>query len=177
MLVEAGREILQDDYHGQALKDFVSNGGYVTLTQWQSEEERFQGEWLKYIDKLPEYKVYQNIDGLIIMLSHAGFTPIVGENNTIHFNNNLLWSRSHFNDAWPVGCEDIVVIHGHTPNCYIDEEINETRDAEIELGAYWYCNNHKVCLDTGAVWTDTAVLLDLDDFTEYIIQAEGNDGK
>ena len=58
---------------------------------------------------------------------------------------------------------------------YLNEEVNDKLDAEVELGAYWYCNNHKVCLDTGAYWTDTAILFDLDDFTEYIIQGEVED--
>jgi hypothetical protein len=115
------------------------------------------------------HQIYQNIDGLIIFLSHAGCTPhVIGDELMV--SPDLLWSRTHFREAWAEGCEDIITVHGHTPNCFIDEEINAKLDAEVKLGAYWYNQNHKVCLDTGAYWTDTAVLLDLDDFTEYIIQ-------
>ena len=171
MFVQAGRELLRDDYPGDYTRHHMNQGGYITICGWQGEEERFQGQWLSFLDKLPEYAVYQNIDGLTILLSHAGCTPLV-EEGELYLTGDLLWNRDHFKDNWPVECGNVIVIHGHTPNCFIDEEINQVRDAEVTLGAYWYCNNHKICLDTGAYWSDTAVLLDLDDFTEYIVQGE-----
>ena len=171
MLVDAGRAMLKNNFHSKSVRLLMQNGGYGTLCDWQQEEEKFQDDWLNYIDKLPTYQVYQNVDGLIIFLSHAGCTPyIIGDELMV--SPNLLWDRTHFREAWAKGCENIIVVHGHTPNCFIDEEVNAKLDAEVELGAYWYNENHKVCLDTGAYWTDTAVLLDLDDFTEYIIQGE-----
>jgi serine/threonine protein phosphatase 1 len=171
MLVDAGRAILKDNLHSKSVRLLMQNGGYGTLCDWQQEEEKFQGDWLNYINKLPTYQVYQNVDGLIIFLSHAGCTPhVVGDELMV--SPDLLWNRTHFREAWAKGCEDVITVHGHTPNCFIDEEINAKLDAEVALGAYWYCDNHKICLDTGAYWTDTAVLLDLDDFTEYIIQGE-----
>lgn len=169
MLVDAGRAALEGNYHSKSVRLLMRNEGYGTLCDWQQEEERFQADWLNYIDKLPTYQVYQNIDGLIIFLSHAGCTPhMIGDE--LFFSTDLLWNRTHFREAWAKGCEDVITVHGHTPNCFIDEEINAVRDAEVQLSAYWYNQNHKVCIDTGAYWTDTAVLLDLDDFTEYIIQ-------
>lgn len=171
MLVDAGRAILKGNFHSKSVRLLMQNGGYGTLCDWQQEEERFQKDWLDYINKLPTYQVYKNVDGLIIFLSHAGCTPYVIRNELM-VSSDLLWDRTHFREAWNEGCENIITVHGHTPNCFIDEEVNAKLDAEVELGAYWYNENHKVCLDTGAYWTDTAVLLDLDDFTEYIIQGE-----
>ena len=85
----------------------------------------------------------------------------------------MIWDRKHFTDDWSKNCDDILVVHGHTPNCFVHEFLNpEVRDAEVSLGAYWYCGGHKVCLDTGAFWTNTTVLLDLDTFDEHIFQGE-----
>ena len=75
MLVYAGRDVLEGNYHSKAARLLMRNAGYCTLCDWQQEEEKFQADWLNYIDKLPEYQIYQNIDGLTIFLSHAGCTP------------------------------------------------------------------------------------------------------
>jgi hypothetical protein len=169
MLVRAGREILREDFHGRWVRNLRHNGGYNTLQDWQMEEERFQSEWLNFLDKLPEVEEYVNIDGFRIHLSHAGFTPRTFD----QFETDFLWDRDHFQDKWDsINFPRMIVVHGHTPNCYVDDEINPASDVEIVEGAYWYCDNHKICLDTGAVWSDVAVLLDLDDFTEYIIKGE-----
>lgn len=171
MLVDAGKAVLEGNYHSKSVRLLTRNGGYGTLCDWQQEEERFQADWLNYIDKLPTYQIYQNVNGSIIFLSHAGCTPHrIGDE--LFLSTDLLWNRGHFLEAWAKDCEDVIAVHGHTPNCFIDEEINAKRDAEVKLGAYWYNENHKVCLDTGAYWSNTAVLLDLDDFTEFVIQGK-----
>ena len=40
-------------------------------------------------------------------------------------------------------------------------------------GALWWCDDHKVCLDMGTVWTNMIVVLDLDTFDEHIFSIEG----
>ena len=45
----------------------------------------------------------------------------------------------------------------------------EEKNMDDEVGAFWYCDNHKVNLDVGAVWNDSTVLLNLDTLDEEII--------
>ena len=42
------------------------------------------------------------------------------------------------------------------------------KSIQIDLGALWYCEDHKVCLDTGAWATGYTVLFNLDTFDEHI---------
>ena len=53
------------------------------------------------------------------------------------------------------GCSDLIKCFGADENIY-------------ENGAFWYCNNHKVNIDTGAYASGSIVLLDLDTFDEHI---------
>ena len=177
MLHKAMQEFLsQDDWDMPNYRHLIENGGYKTFEDWMQEEERFKREWLSLLRKLPLYKTYTNDHGLSFLLTHSGCTPIATENNGYSFENSspeLLWNRKHFIDIWDEKLETLVVVHGHTPNCFIDEAIHpEVKDKGVELGAYWYADCHKVCLDTGAVWTDTTVLLNLDTLEEEIIQIE-----
>ena len=110
MLVDAGKAVLEGNYYSKSVRLLMRNAGYGTLCDWQQEEERFQADWLNYIDKLPTYQVYQNIDGLIIFLSHAGCTPhTIGDE--LFFSTDLLWNRTHFREAWAKGCEDVITVH------------------------------------------------------------------
>ena len=152
--------------------ELVMNGGDGTFTSWLNEGAYI--EWANVFRKLPHYTHYFNKDGFWIMLSHAGFTPIKGEDGEIYIPNrrDCLWNRSHFDDEWDEeNFSDVIVVHGHTPIPYqlftSDEQINRWNDP----GAHYYCNNHKINLDCGACWIKATVLLDLDTFDEFIFTA------
>ena len=172
MLVQAGREYYQNDERiGKWGRILFKNGGYETFNDWLSERQDFGLEWLKLLDKLPEEDIYENELGFVIHLSHAGGTPMQNEEGNWVFSDDLIWDRSHFTDIWPIGAGNLICVHGHTPNCYVHEELHpEVEDANIEIGAYWYCNNHKICLDCAAFATDMTVLLNLDTFDEHIFE-------
>ena len=42
------------------------------------------------------------------------------------------------------------------------------KDVKVESGAYYYAKGHKICIDCGAHFTNTTVLLNLDTFEEKI---------
>lgn len=156
MLVSAGREFYEFGFIGLDTQHLYSNGGERTFEQWL--EEDYKKEWLNCLDKLPLQKTYVNKDGFEIILTHAGFTP--GSYQEM----NLLWDRSHFNDEWWNGSRlaKVIIVHGHTPIYYMSEE------EEVEPGAYWYCDNHKINIDNGTYATGFTCLLDLDTFDEHI---------
>lgn len=157
-----------EDFYGPEMTTLLSNGGLNTLQEWSYEEQKHG--WTSYLDKLPLYEKYVNKDGIIIHLSHAGFTPFtsIKEIEII----DLLWDRNHIFDIFPKDKSNEIVVHGHTPIPFI---IKDFRDYGIEFeeyenGAFWYCDNHKVCIDTGAYYTNEIVMLDLDTFDEHIFQ-------
>ena len=156
------------DFYSQEMIILLSNGGLDTFQEWSHEEHKH--DWVSYLDKLPLYKKYVNKDGIIIHLSHAGFTPFtsIKKIETI----DLLWDRNHIFDIFPKNKNNEIVVHGHTPIPFI---IKDFRDYDIEFekyenGAFWYCDNHKVCIDTGAYASNEIVMLDLDTFDEHIFQ-------
>ena len=52
----------------------------------------------------------------------------------------------------------------------------QKEEPKYDCGAFWYADNHKINLDTGACWTGIAVMLDLDTFDEHIFQGEPMNG-
>lgn len=64
--------------------------------------------------------------------------------------------------------EDVVIVHGHTPIHYLADDIGETWLA----GAFWYCGNHKVCIDSGGFFSDEFVLLNLDTLEDTVLTAD-----
>lgn len=164
MLVKAVKDYLRNDCcaDGRVYEILLSNGGYETFRDITNEPEQFIGEWIRCIDKLPEYKSYVNEQGFEILLTHAGFTP------PYKMTTDLLWDRTHFIDHWPEGEEfsKTYIIHGHTPIPYTADYVGETRPDEP--GVFWYCDKHKCCIDHASAWTSIAVLLNLDTFKEEI---------
>ena len=76
-----------------------------------------------------------------------------------------------FNESFIYHYDNELIVHGHTPIEYIleEQEYYGTVSDYSEHGAYWYGQEHKVCLDTGAVWYNEGVLLNLDTYEEIII--------
>ena len=122
---------------------------------------------------------YTNQDGTKIILNHSGF--YIPSKEKFFWGDDLLWDRkqykNYFNHAWD-GPEDVIIVHGHTPIPLMLRDYEKMKKMasypetfkplEYDEGALWYADNHKVNIDTGAVWTGQAVVLDLDTFDEHI---------
>lgn len=138
------------------------NGGEKTFYDW-GRIGKHKNEWVKRLEELPKRATYVNALGVRVEMSHAGFTPE-------GFKPDYLWDRDHFLDEWPKGYDNTVIVHGHTPIPYLMEDIGDYN--KIEAGAYWYCNNHKICIDCGSVFTGCTTLLNLDTFDEEVFCAK-----
>ena len=174
MLVKAGEEYIGLRDGSVNRRDLERNGGRDTFND-MIKEPNFTS-WINYLRNLPKIDVYYSEAlNLEFVLTHAGFTPGIGG---IKFLENrgevdFLWNRDHFFDIWPTWNEDfnnVIIVHGHTPIGLMDEVVLDACGyKEDEPGAFWYCDNHKVNLDVGAVWNDFTVLLNLDTLDEEII--------
>ena len=169
MLIDAAVERIKLDMHDEKCHLLWCNGGDATLEGLLADEKRDQ--WITYLRKLPTYHEYINKNGLTIYLSHAGFSPVFFEDGkmTTPDDYDLLWDRYHFIDPWPVDCENAIIVHGHTPIPNLIKRLN-LNSVNWEPGAFWYCKNHKVCIDNGAFATNYCCLLDLDTFDEHIFK-------
>ena len=127
------------------------------------------GELIRKLKDLPTHAFYVNKLGETVCLSHAGFTPWSDENGEIEIpsRTDLIWDRLHYFDgAQDLWHEDAIVVHGHTPIPCMLEDLN-VKD-EYEGGAWWYADGRKCCIDSGAVFTCQATLIDLDTWEETI---------
>lgn len=159
MLVKAFRSSMegnQSDYH---LLHY--NGGAKTFEELIAEER--PDVWIDEIAKLPTTTSLINEAGQVIVLSHAGYTPDEWEDR-IPTADDLIWSRDHFHDSWPESpkYKDFIMVHGHTPISYLKEEGVLKPPKAGKGDDLFYADGHKICIDTGAVQTGVAVLLDLD---------------
>ena len=169
MLVDAIREYRHSEgmYQDWAIKMLQSNGGMQTLYDWASTTHE-DYRYIRILETLPYCMEYRNEQGYLIWLSHSGYPPF----KNVHSGKNVvperlaLWDRDHcWVPHWGEEDLDMICVHGHTPIPYFFEGYT---DVEIEPGALWYCEDHKVCLDTGAWASGYTVLLDLDTFDEHI---------
>lgn len=158
---------------GEDLYNSINNGGVSTLNDI-TEDPNAQ-ETLDKLWTLPKYAEYTNKDGVKIFMSHSGSLEIDNPHE-------LLWNRDHFCDTELGGYD--MIIHGHTPVPYVQKELKDWNELfekhgygvqvpEWDGGAYWYCDNHKVCLDCGAFSTFGIALLDLDTFDEEYFYIPG----
>ena len=157
--------------YGSAWALLRSNGGKKTCEQ--AMEEPNWKEWKVRLINLPTKATYVNTQGETIYLSHAGLTPSTNHQSMMRWScdEDLIWDRGHFLDKWPEDemFQKAIVVHGHTPIPYLLEDIDPTcQMQEIEPGALWYADGKKCCIDCGAVFTGTCVLLNLDTWDEEI---------
>jgi hypothetical protein len=169
MLVKACKDYFEDD----GMWDYKSyslcrmNGGEDTMDSW--ERDPMRGTWYHRLRELPTWDTYENENGVVIILSHAGFTPWYKKHTKECFvptDRMLIWDRDHYLEEWVEDemDSDVIVVHGHTPIHYIAEK--------YEPGAFWYCGNRKCCIDNATFHTGIACLLDLNTFDEHIFQSK-----
>lgn len=169
MLVKACEDYLEDggmwDYYSYSLCRM--NGGEETMMAWERDPDREL--WLKRLKELPTWDS-KEIHGKYYTFCHAGFTPWFREGTMECFvptDRMLIWDREHYFDEWVDGemDDDIVVVHGHTPIHYLSEDLR----VDWESGAFWYCDGHKVCIDSGGFFSDEFILLNLDTLEDTVI--------
>ena len=169
MLVKACEDYLEDggmwDYYSYSLCRM--NGGEETMMAWERDPDREL--WLKRLKELPTWDS-KEIHGKYYTFCHAGFTPWFQEGTMECFvptDRMLIWDREHYFDEWVDGemDDDIVVVHGHTPIHYLSEDLR----VDWESGAFWYCDGHKVCIDSGGFFSDEFILLNLDTLEDTVI--------
>lgn len=155
------------------------NGGDVTFDQILTDENGMSIYPL--MGSLILQTEYINKDNIKIILNHSGYYQ--GSSSS---KDELLWDRKQyktdFAKGW-CGPEDVIVIHGHTPIPFMIKDMQEIawqyqkEEPEYDEGAFWYADNHKVNIDTGACWTGEIVVLDLDTFDEHIFYGGVNNGQ
>lgn len=168
MLADAMEEYLDSDGRETfAIQHLVSNGGEPTIISWMIDGA--PRNMIKKLRELPFFYTYENQDGKIIVLSHSGTPPIKNRHTgDYHMIERLaLWDRDHcWVPHWGEEDLDMILVHGHTPIPYFFE--GENVDIEIEPGAFWYCEDHKVNLDNGSCASGYTCLFDLDTYDEHI---------
>lgn len=188
------REVL--DMNDIDVQMWVSNGGNHTMNeiigcQLSNHDIRYLVNKLK---KLPYDYTYKNSNGKDVYLCHAGVTYGVTTVNVRGVKypkkqDDLIWDRGHFCEKWLPQFDNIYCIHGHTPvegivydlkiwlkRCGGDqEEFTRLQEASNHPSAILsYCDGHKICIDTGAFYTKTAALLDLDTFEPIYFKEKEN---
>lgn len=169
MLVKACQDYLEDDY----MWDYKSyslcyrNGGKDTMEDWERDSDR--EAWVRRLRDLPTWDTYC-ANGREIVLCHAGFTPWMEEGETsyrVPEDEDLIWDREHYytKTYLPAYMDDVIIVHGHTPIHHLASDIDE----QWESGAFWYCNNHKVCIDSGGFFSGEWVLLNLDTLEDVVL--------
>ena len=162
MLVKAIRSWNKYECQTKEVSLCWHNGGYETMQGLMAESPEGQAGWVKFLDNLPLVAHYINTSGINIRMSHAGYTP---HEMVLPSSEDLIWNRDHFLDEWDDDFNNSIIVHGHTPIPYLaDDLLIKT----TEPGAFWYCDNHKVCIDNAALWSNTTCLFDLDTFDEHI---------
>ena len=164
MMADALEEEVQYGYSDYWIWRWFSNGGQATYDEWQEAGRDFK--WIERIRKLPLWAEYINKDGDRIILSHSGVMPKQGWSMDSLTRKSLLWDRDHLTEISWHGADNEFDVHGHTPIALMP--FYKGKDIEIEPGACYYCNSHKINIDNGGCWTDNICVLDLDTFDEHI---------
>ena len=143
------------------------NGGGDTMTHFLAENygKEFTDDWLEFFFNLPTSAVYESAKGTIFM-SHSGYIDRHPYVRRDYKTRNLLWCREHFNFPWDDQYD--YVIHGHTPIPYVMEEVNGVYPEVWVPGVFWYCDDHKCCIDNASFHSGFTCLLDLNTFDEHI---------
>ena len=151
------------------------NGATETLKAFKELNDLEQKKIVNALNNLRYSYLYINKEKKNIFLSHAG---IDFEQINNYTNNDLLWNREVIKEkTWDNKYKHWYIVHGHTPIPILLEEMSMycddiPRDGEVEPGAYYYAKGHKIDIDCGAHFTDTTVLLNLDNFSEKVFRVE-----
>lgn len=173
MLVKAISAYSKSHYVSREYKLLEQNGGKKTFEDWFQDGANVS--WAEKLNNLPTHFEFINQNNQIILLSHAGYTPWAELDDkskpALPFDFNLIWDREHLLDDWDdEECvANSIVIHGHTVIPSLMRRLCDKRDY-IPFGAYWYCDNHKVCIDNYSVASGKTCLINLDTLEHIIVE-------
>ena len=175
MLWDACKHILEDYINHDAYNVLCYNGGANTFDAvWNGMPQQDAAGWMGHIRRLPTAEQYLNKDGQLMVLTHAGFTPSYdkGNNLIIPWDEELIWDRGHIHDEYlpKLDKDNVFIVHGHTPIPLLKRKLMDYEP--FEPGAYYYYNDHKICIDNGVFATGYVCLFDLDTFDEHIFQVD-----
>lgn len=149
------------------------NGNEPTLEGIRNDDPIIVKDYLRRARELPTFMTYTNPLGNTFWLCHAGCDYT--EHLAWLTRQDLIWDRHHFiSNKWYCDNPDnLYIVHGHTPIPILLEELSMyhddiPKDGEVEPGAYYYADGHKIDIDCGAHFTGCTVLLNLDDFSEQV---------
>lgn len=162
-------QMLLDSWRNEWCSDdlylWMYNGGQPTYDAIVSDSD--YALYLPQLARTKFYECYKNKNGQKIHLSHAGFT--LHENDEIPETRDLVWDRKHIEehcDWWPKTNPNDYVVHGHTSvisSLWKTINIEEGRYSKTNnLTIIKYAYGQKINIDMGSVFTNKAVLLDLD---------------
>lgn len=176
MMIDALRTFPEIRWNS-AMEVWSWNGNEPTLQAIENDDPDVVRSYLLRARELPIFQTYINQFGDEFWLSHAGcdYVKHLGWLSR----EQLIWDRHHFltNKWYHDNPENLYIVHGHTPIPILLEELSMyhddiPRDGGVEPGAYYYAGGHKIDIDCGAHFTDTTVLLNLDDFSEKVFRVE-----
>ena len=175
MLIDAARSYYPDERIGHGFSLLASNGGRVTF--YDMTNDQWGEQWINHIRKYPTHAEYTNTQGQLVLLSHAGYTPIADPEDGgmwLPDDSELIWSRDHFWDDWDEeNFSNAVVVHGHTPMPYMADYLQMPSTTPMDK-PIWYANRHKVCIDTAAFATGFCFLLNLDTWEHLTFNLASN---
>jgi len=146
------------------------NGGGITFLDWAALDVDSRRYYYNALQLRPLYINFVNDNGILIHLSHAGFTPPMNESR-----DDLLWNREHFFDEWDES-DNSVVVHGHTIIPHLVNYLEMNLCSYIDGGhIIFYANEHKIGIDCASAFTNQICLLNLDTFESMLIQGDDNE--
>lgn len=173
MLVQAAKDWFKYESYTDNYHILAYNGGGTTFYDMTCDE--WASDWIRCIDELSGRAEYINTLGWTIYLSHAGFTPRLNEEGKMAWvwGEDLIWNREHFLEEWDEeSFPQAIVVHGHTPIPYVVEDLGKRSSQDDLNKPYYYCNQHKICIDNGAFATKSTILLNLDTFEYHIFSTK-----
>lgn len=137
--------------------NYVRNGGGVTISSLEilrDENSQKFDDVRKFLRSLPLYYEIE-VGGKEYLLTHAGLANF-DESRPIsdYSERELVWYRPYIGDVF---YNDKCVVFGHTPTCYLDEDIV----GEIIVKETW------IDIDAGASMGNEPILLCLNNMTQY----------
>lgn len=158
------------------------NGGKSTIAAFQKLETQEQIILINKIKNLPTHAEYQNINGDVIYLCHAGRQPDTKEIQDMKIGdvpiNNYIWDRCHIMDTHWRGKDNEYCIHGHTPIIAMPYYLTNRNSSDFPKSNYKilkYCDGHKINIDLGSFVTNTTCLFDLNNFEVIYFKEEINE--
>lgn len=192
MAAGAFKAILQNIFWSQRYSDWIRNKGDLTCPKRILDKREEMEKYMDYFEGL-EIRKEIYVGKKKIILDHSGFV-VTQEPAGGWYVHEPMWDRDHFFENWPVTEEykDTYLIHGHTPTWFFDQKMKGfyseyplyaagytgkdiEKWKEYDPKIIWYADGHKVNIDMGSYFTNTAVLLNLDTFEEIYFKQEVKD--